>query len=187
MENPEFMRTMMRMNPQTQRLMEERPDLARMMEDPEVLRQSARMVSNPSLMREMMRNQDTAMGRLDATPGGHAALERAHREIVDPLHNAMHSGGESGTQMNQYAQDAQGIRNTAPLANPWGAPQTAPNPTPSATQATAQSDPAGAQVPPEGATPMNPRNPFAAMQNPMMQQMMQNPQMMQQMMQNPQM
>ena len=32
------------------------------------------MVANPSLMREMTRNADRALGQLDAMPGGHNAL-----------------------------------------------------------------------------------------------------------------
>merc|ERR1719353_632195 len=118
MENPDMMRMMMQMNPQTRQLMEEHPEIARMLEDPETLRQSARMASNPSLMREMMRNQDTAMGRLDAMPGGHAALARMHRDVVDPMQNAMTAGGDSNTSINQYSENAQGHRNTAPLSNP---------------------------------------------------------------------
>merc|ERR1719355_177154 len=107
LENPDFMRTMIQMNPQTRRLMEEHPEIARMLEDPEMLRQSARMAANPSLMREMMRNADTAMGRLDAMPGGHAALARMHRDVVDPLQNAMTAGGDGSTPINSYGEDAQ--------------------------------------------------------------------------------
>merc|ERR1719159_343402 len=111
LENPDFMRGMMQMNPQTRQLMDEHPEIARMLEDPETLRQSARMMANPSLMREMMRNRDTAMGRLDAMPGGHAALARMHREVVDPLQNAMSGGnGDGGAQVNTYSEDAQGHR-----------------------------------------------------------------------------
>merc|ERR1719310_1445789 len=132
MENPDVMRAMMQMNPQTRQLMEEHPEIARMLEDPETLRQSARMMANPSLMREMMRNQDTAMGRLDAMPGGHAALARMHRDVVDPMQNAMTAGGENNTSINQYSEDAQGHRNTAPLSNPWGPSQPAAQPVSSA-------------------------------------------------------
>merc|ERR1719389_424482 len=134
MENPDVMRAMMQMNPQTRQLMEENPEIARMLEDPETLRQSARMMANPSLMREMQRNADTAMGRLDAMPGGHAALARMHREVADPLHNAMTGGnGDGNSNVNTYSEDAQGHRNTAPLANPWGGSQPAAQPTPAAT------------------------------------------------------
>merc|ERR1719316_1823216 len=87
--DPETMRAMMRMNPQLNRLMEERPEIARVLEDPETLQQSMRMMANPELMREMTRNADRAIGNLDALPGGHNALRRAHEEFADPLYAAM--------------------------------------------------------------------------------------------------
>merc|ERR1719235_1116232 len=108
LENPEMMRMMMQMNPQTRQLMEENPEVARILQDPETLRQSARMMANPSLMREMQMQQDVSMGRLDAMPGGHQALARMHREVLDPLQNAMTAGGGDGNSaVNTYAQDAQ--------------------------------------------------------------------------------
>jgi ubiquilin len=204
LENPDVMRAMMQMNPQTRQLMEENPEVARMLEDPETLRQSARMIANPSLMREMQRNMDTAMGRLDAMPGGHAALARMHREVVDPLQNAMSgANGENAAGINTYGEDAQGHRNTAPLANPWGAPAPASQPAPTATPFPAAQQPAtpaaggygGAAAPPVnpmlqmmqaqqggGADPMANMMNSPGMQQ-MMNQMMQNPQMMQQAMQ----
>merc|ERR1719183_2736008 len=97
MSNPETLRGMMRMNPRMNQLMEQRPEIARMLEDPELIQQSMRMMSNPELMREMTRNQDRAMGQLNVMPGGHQALQRAHEEYMDPLLNAMSGGnGESG-------------------------------------------------------------------------------------------
>jgi len=184
-ENPEFMRSMMQMNPQTRQLMESHPEIARMLEDPEMLRQGARMMANPSLMQEMMRNQDVAMGRLDAMPGGHAALARMHRDVVDPMHNAMTVGEESNTAVNQYSEDAQGHRNTAPLANPWGSSQPVTTAAQTATQPAAPAmTTAGA---PAAGAPANSMQQLMQMQSwggdPMaqwMQPMMQNMQMAQQ-------
>merc|ERR1719198_644582 len=124
MSNPETIRAMMRMNPQLSQLMEERPEIARVLEDPETLQQSMRMMSNPALMREMTRNADRAIGNLDALPGGHNALRRAHEEFADPLYAAMGPGGQgdaSGPSVD-YDQATHGRPNSAPLANPWGAP-----------------------------------------------------------------
>merc|ERR1719476_1303060 len=92
---------MMRMNPQLNQLMEQRPEIGRLLEDPEVLQQSMRMMANPSLMREMTRNADRAIGQLDAMPGGHNALVRAHEEIADPLFEAI--AGGSGTSEDTAA------------------------------------------------------------------------------------
>merc|ERR1719502_2623914 len=110
MSNPETVSAMMRMNPQLQQLMEQRPEIGRLLEDPEVLQQSMRMMANPSLMREMTRNADRAISQLDAMPGGHNALVRAHEEIADPLFNAFtnnDSQGNGGTLTN-YEQTTEG-------------------------------------------------------------------------------
>jgi ubiquilin len=194
MSDPQMMRSMMSMNPQMQQLMEQRPEVARMLEDPEVIQQSLQMMCNPSLMREMQRNQDRAIGRLDVMPGGHNALVRAHEDVVDPLMAAL-SGGADGSgpsvDLEAYSQQAQGTPNNEALPNPWGAPAAAPTPvaanatpaqTPSALAAPAAPAPFAGGFPAFGAQPQSPAgqtNPMAAM----MQQMMSNPAMMQQSMQ----
>merc|ERR550514_2428830 len=89
MSNPEMLRTIVRMNPQLNELMETNPAMARVLEDPEMMQQAMRAAANPELMREMIRNQDRAMGNLDVMPGGHAALSQMHNEFMDPLYNAM--------------------------------------------------------------------------------------------------
>merc|ERR1719401_1157028 len=119
---------MIRMNPQLNQLMEQRPEIARLFEDPELLQQSMQMVANPSLMREMTRNADRAIGQLDAMPGGHSALVQAHQEFADPLFQAL--SGSDAAQITEnvaaYSQQTEGNPNTAALPNPWGAPA-APN------------------------------------------------------------
>merc|ERR1719287_114701 len=105
MSDPDTLRAMMRLNPQLNELMETRPEIARMLEDPEVLRQSMQMMSNPALMREMTRNADRAIGQLDAMPGGHNALVRAHQDFADPLYEAMSGGlSNSGQATQDYSQ-----------------------------------------------------------------------------------
>merc|ERR1719464_2550386 len=107
---------MMRMNPRMNQLMEQRPEIARMLEDPEVIQQSLRMIQNPSLMREMMRNSDVALGQLDVMPGGHSALRRAHEDYADPLFAAMAGSEEAGGSggVNTYEQSTQGAPNSQP-------------------------------------------------------------------------
>mmetsp|Transcript_9582 Transcript_9582/g.25038 ORF Transcript_9582/g.25038 Transcript_9582/m.25038 type:complete len:486 (+) Transcript_9582:89-1546(+) len=171
MSNPETMRAMIRMNPQLNQLMEQRPEIARILEDPETLQQSMRMMSNPALMREMIRNQDRALGQLDVMPGGHAALANAHADLVDPLFAAM-AGGDTGAMQstNDYSQSTEGAPNTDALPNPWGGPardvaSTTPSvPTPAA-QATAPTSTPVATAPAAPATSMTTpaMNPFAAM------------------------
>merc|ERR1719310_1998459 len=106
------------MNPQLSQLMEQRPEIARVLEDPEMLQQSMRMMANPSLMREMTRNMDRSIGNLDAMPGGHAALQRAHEEYADPLFAAMSGGGagQAPANMQTYDQAVDGAPSSAPMA-----------------------------------------------------------------------
>merc|ERR1711957_589197 len=178
LDNPEMLRGMMRMNPRMNELMESRPEIARMMDDPDMLRQSVRMMSNPSLMREMTRNADRALGNLDAMPGGHQALVRAHEEYIDPLYNAMSSSSNGGAAgVNSYT--AESAPNTEALANPWGPPPAAA-PAPSPTPAMGQpSTPASSPLMPSaGAMGMNANQHGGNPMQQMMQQMMQNPAMM---------
>jgi len=178
MSNPETIRAMVRMNPQLSQLMEERPEIARIMEDPEMLQQSMRMMANPSLMREMTRNADRSIGRLDAMPGGHSALRRAHEEYADPLFNAMtNSGGGAASGAVDYTQQSQTERNSAPMANPWGPPAAAATPAaaamPAAAPAPAMANPF---MPAANPQPFGGAGAGAGMgqPNPMMQMMMQN-------------
>jgi ubiquilin len=198
MSNPETMRAMLRMNPQLNQLIEQRPEIGRLLDDPEILQQSMRMMANPSLMREMTRNQDRAIGQLNAIPGGENALARAHAEIADPLFEAFSGGGgNTPAEINTYNQSTEGMPNTEALPNPWGPPPTqsqspAPTPTPAlggTATATPQANPMAAN--PFASMMMQPPQTMGApganagtdpMQN-MMQQMMQNPAMMQQSMQ----
>merc|ERR1719401_129768 len=111
MSDPETVRAMMRMNPQLSQLMERRPEIARLLEDPELLRQSMQMMANPALMREMTRNADLAMGRLDAMPGGHSALVQAHQDFTDPLFEAISGAGNGSgdaASVATYAQQTEG-------------------------------------------------------------------------------
>lgn len=191
MSNPDVLRTMVRMNPQLNELMEQRPEIARMLEDPELLQQSMRLMANPSLMREMTRNADLAMGQLDAMPGGHNALVRAHEDFADPLFQAMTGGsGASNAVVVDYSQDTTGNPNNAALPNPWGAPApAAPTPVVPTVPATppAASPFAGLGASPFGAFggAANAGVGGAPAANPManmMQQMMGNPAQMQAMM-----
>merc|ERR1740123_2217780 len=131
MSDPEMMRSMIRMNPQLNQLMERQPEIARLLEDPEVLQQSMRMAANPSLMREMTRNADRAIGQLDVMPGGHNALVRAHEEIADPLFDALAGGTatseDTATPASGYAAQTEGRPTNEALPNPWGPSAPSPN------------------------------------------------------------
>jgi len=161
MSDPETMRGIFRMNPQLNDLLERNPQMARMLEDPELMQQAMRAATNPSLMREMMRQQDQAMGRLDVMPGGHAALSQLHNEFIDPLHNAMHGSaggaatGPSEANVAAYANQAAGGPSADAMPNPFGG-STAPPPAPtmpSPAPVPAAGYPTPAAVAPASATP----------------------------------
>jgi len=49
-----------------QQVLDSNPQLAQVFNDPETIRQAMRMVSNPNLMREAMRNQDRQLSNIEA-------------------------------------------------------------------------------------------------------------------------
>ncbi|CEG45154.1 Ubiquitin-like protein [Plasmopara halstedii] len=92
LSNPDIMRNIMQSNPAMQQLMEQNPQFSHIMNDPELLRQSVEAVRNPAAMREMMRNQDTALRNIESHPEGFNALRRMYHDVQEPLMNAAASG-----------------------------------------------------------------------------------------------
>jgi hypothetical protein len=84
----DMMSSLMDSHPALQELMESNPDLRSVFSDPELLRQSMAMMRNPSLMQEMMRNQDRALSNIESLPGGYAALHKMYNEVQVPLYEA---------------------------------------------------------------------------------------------------
>jgi len=121
--NPEMIETMMRMNPQMQQIMDSNPEIRHMFNNPQLIRQALEMARNPSMMQEMMRNQDRALSNLEALPGGMNALERLYRDVQEPMMDAtarpnpfqnLANSGNNTTSNNQAGQ-----QNTDALPNPW--------------------------------------------------------------------
>lgn len=63
-----------------------------MLSNPEVLRQSMEIASNPSLLQEMMRSYDRAVLNLESIPGGSGHLQRIYESVQEPMLNAMQGG-----------------------------------------------------------------------------------------------
>lgn len=135
------------------------------------------MMRNPEAMRQAMRSQDLAMSQLENLPGGFNALRNMFEEIHEPMMEATQQQ-QPGSQNSQQSTAQPTTPVNSALPNPWGAPAA----------------PAGAGV--GGGAAGNPFAGFGGFggANPFMQQqadpmaMLQNPavqQMMQQMMQNP--
>ncbi|XP_062200596.1 ubiquitin domain-containing protein DSK2a-like [Phragmites australis] len=144
MNNPDLIRDMIMNNPQMREIMDQNPDLAHVLNDPSVLRQTLEAARNPEIMREMMRNTDRAMSNIESSPEGFNMLRRMYETVQEPFLNATTMGGEGNTASNPFAallgnqgsnqpsqpatnaptpglESTTGIPapNTNPLPNPW--------------------------------------------------------------------
>ncbi|XP_051183458.1 ubiquitin domain-containing protein DSK2a [Lolium perenne] len=156
--SPDLIRDLIMNNPQMRELVDRNPDLAHVLNDPSILRQTVEAARNPELMREMMRNTDRAMSNIESSPEGFNMLRRMYENVQEPFLNATTMAGEGdrnanpfaallGNQGTNQARDPAGdasttapVPNTNPLPNPWsanaGAAQGAARPTPAARSAT---------------------------------------------------
>lgn len=64
------------MNPQMRAMMDNNPEFAQLINNPEVMRQAMDMMRNPALLQEMQRNNDRAMANIDAHPEGMKEREK---------------------------------------------------------------------------------------------------------------
>lgn len=149
------------------------------------------MMSNPNAMQEAMRHQDLAMSRLENHPEGFNALRRMYEDVQEPLMEATQNAmrNQPATEQGQQPQSnpwATGTPNTSALPNPWGQPRPAANPFNMGNSLNQQGGFGG--FPSMGSMGGLPGMPnmndpaaiSAMMQNPMMQQMLQNPELMMQ-------
>ena len=61
--------------------MSSNPEMAHILNNPQLLRESLALATNPSLMREQMRHSDRAMSNLEAHPEGFNALRRMYENV----------------------------------------------------------------------------------------------------------
>ncbi|KAF5754672.1 putative Ubiquitin-like domain, Heat shock chaperonin-binding, UBA-like superfamily, ubiquilin [Helianthus annuus] len=207
LNNPEIMRGMIMSNPHMREIIDRNPELAHILNDPAILRQTLETARNPELMREMVRNTDRAMSNIESSPEGFNMLRRMYENVQEPFLNATTTGGND-TGSNPFAAllgnqgavnnpSATGSEttpgsaapNSNPLPNPWGG-TTGGAQTNAGTRAPNVSGLGGPGLPgldrPTGMPDMS-----QLMQNPAISQMMQsllsNPQYMEQVVsQNPQ-
>ena len=139
MNSPDLIRDLIMNNPQMRELVDRNPDLAHVLNDPSILRQTVEAARNPELMREMMRNTDRAMNNIESSPEGFNMLRRMYENVQEPFLNATTMAGEGdrnpnpfaallGNQGSNQARDPAGdasttapVPNTNPLPNPWSA------------------------------------------------------------------
>ncbi|WVZ57505.1 hypothetical protein U9M48_007884 [Paspalum notatum var. saurae] len=103
MNNPDLIRNMIMSNPQMREIMDRNPDLAHVLNDPSVLRQTLEAARNPEIMREMMRNTDRAMSNIESSPEGFNMLRRMYETVQEPFLNATTMGAEGNTASNPFA------------------------------------------------------------------------------------
>ncbi|KAJ3363033.1 hypothetical protein GGF32_004898 [Allomyces javanicus] len=125
LSNPTLMRSMMLLDPRLRELAESNPEVARMLDDPTVLRQMADLSRNPAARRELQRQQDRALANIEVMPGGFQALERMYHSTMAPLTDAARAptSPSSHTSATSPASPSPTrTLNTDPLPNPWAAP-----------------------------------------------------------------
>jgi ubiquilin len=133
LSDPARIRQMLQANPQMRALMESNPDVARQLEDPELLRRAMQAATNPEIAREMTRSNDRTMANIGSHPAGFNMLRRMYDEMQEPMMDAaaarlatQRAGRPAGPTPSSAATAEP---NTSPLPNPWAAPPAAaPNP-----------------------------------------------------------
>ena len=122
LDNPEMLRSTMLANPQLRALSEANPELAHVLNDPALLRQSLETARNPNLMLEMMRNSDRAVANIEMHPEGFNMLRRMYSNIQQPLMEMSPSSildADADADADAPAAATPTTPNTAALPNPW--------------------------------------------------------------------
>ncbi|XP_018569018.1 ubiquilin-1 [Anoplophora glabripennis] len=86
MNNPEVMRTLITRNPQMQELIDRYPEINQTLNNPELLRQTAELARNPSMLQELMRNHERSVG-MEGTPSvpGINPLQNIYQNLQEPM------------------------------------------------------------------------------------------------------
>lgn len=95
--------------------------------DSDLMRQVMRAAANPEMAKELARQADTAWRNIEAVPGGFRALCQMHRNIQQPLWQAVTNGGtrmsaSSSRYRNTTPPKPTERLNVEPLPNPWASP-----------------------------------------------------------------
>ena len=74
--NPEIMKSVIQMDPRVKRLIDENPEMADALSDPEIMKQMTEAATNPELAAEMARITDRSINNIESLPGGNAVLRK---------------------------------------------------------------------------------------------------------------
>ncbi|XP_041756229.1 ubiquilin-1 isoform X4 [Coregonus clupeaformis] len=128
LSNPDTMRQLIMANPQMQQLLQRNPNISHLLNNPDVMRQTLEIARNPTMMQEMLRNQDRALSNLESIPGGNNVLRRMYTDVQGPMLNAADqeqiAGNPFASLMTSSSGETQSprVENRDPLPNPWVPP-----------------------------------------------------------------
>ncbi|XP_017780734.1 PREDICTED: ubiquilin-3-like [Nicrophorus vespilloides] len=117
LNNPEYLRTLIAMDPRLQTYLEQNPEIAHAINNPTIMREYLQLATNPNLMQEFLRNQDLTLRNIENMPGGFAALQSIYNNISD--FETPEALGETQTATSQPTTNL----NSNPLPNPWSSEQ----------------------------------------------------------------
>ncbi|KAF4665613.1 E1 ubiquitin-activating protein uba2 [Perkinsus olseni] len=81
LQNGDMLSSLVSMNRQMRELMDDNPELRRMLMDPSMMKSSAEAFQDPLAVRELISNTETAVANINATvPGGYDSLRRLYEE-----------------------------------------------------------------------------------------------------------
>ncbi|KAF4730943.1 E1 ubiquitin-activating protein uba2, partial [Perkinsus olseni] len=81
LQNGDMLSSLVSMNRQMRELMDDNPELRRMLMDPSIMKASAEAFQDPLAVRELISNTETAVANINATvPGGYDSLRRLYEE-----------------------------------------------------------------------------------------------------------
>ncbi|CAG9813493.1 unnamed protein product [Phaedon cochleariae] len=114
MENPETMRSLLTRNPQMQELIQRYPEINQTLNNPELLRQTADLARNPSMLQELMRSHERSLG-LEPSTNLHSTnpVPNLFQNIQEP----MLSSAAAQFQASAQTTPARGVLNPPPLAS----------------------------------------------------------------------
>ncbi|XP_071012073.1 ubiquilin-1-like [Oncorhynchus clarkii lewisi] len=131
LSNPDMMRQLIMANPQMQLLLQHNPSITHLFNNPDVMRQTLEIARNPTMMQEMLRNQDRALSN--------NALRRMSTDAQGPMLNAAAQEPIAGNPFASLTTSSSGeiqsprVENGDPLANPWVPPASTDTATPATT------------------------------------------------------
>ncbi|CAH1110868.1 unnamed protein product [Psylliodes chrysocephalus] len=113
MSNPEAMRSLLVRNPQMQELIERYPEINQTLNNPELLRQTAELARNPSMLQELMRSHERSMG---LEPNSPTPLTNPVPNLFSGLQPNL-SSVAAQFQASAQTTPARGVMNPPPLAS----------------------------------------------------------------------